>query len=675
MTQLNKKFQNLLDNLNNSFVKAKPVVIPLSKYLGIAVLAVFIGWFLLNLLIVPINRLFGLPDVTKLQKYAPISSIEVYDKNDQFVAVLQGEENRQIIPLSKVSSSLRQALLASEDRDFYQHGGINFIGIFRAMLTNLKEGRLSQGGSTLTQQLAKNIFFEPKDWGTINRKIKEMFIALELERKYTKEQILELYFNQVYWGQSSYGVQSAAQKYFNKDASDLNIAESAYLVALLPSPSTLHKTAQAFKLQRQLIHNMRKYEYINDKQLDDALSAELKFKSSPGNLSKYPFYMSVVLDELKNEFKENELRHYGLKVYTSLDPLAQEEAEQRLKKGIKNAPRGINQGALVTIDVQTSEARAIVGGVGDFWAHQWNRATSVHTIGSAFKPFVYLTAFSKGICSSSSTVMDSPFVYVNEELGEVWKPKNFDKKFWGPITVRKALVSSRNIPSIRIAEETGIENVVETAKRFGLEGVEPYLSSALGSSALSPLKVANAYAAISRGGVYSEPIIIRKIIDSKRKTIFQHETSSKRVFPSAPINELLSVMTDVVAYGTGVGAKIPGLEIAGKTGTADGSRDVWFVGFTPDTVTVLWGGNEDNKEASSSATGGSVLAGIWKSYMQEYYKLNPMPVSHFPQAPPKVKVKIDPISGLLATKSTFHPITKELVKGTEPKKYAPNPSA
>jgi penicillin-binding protein 1A len=651
------------------FFKSKP-----GKFLLYGIGYLVFAWIFINIFIGPVNRILGLPKVNNLENYSPISSIEVYDKNDQFVTVLQGEEDRQVVSLKDVSTSLKQALFASEDRDFYRHGGINFGGIFRAVLINLKSGRISQGGSTITQQLVKNIFFSPKEWGQISRKFKEALLTIEVEKKYTKDQILEIYLNQIYWGKGAYGVERAAKRYFNKNSADLNVAESAYLVALLPSPSTLHNSKQAYERQKNIIKNMVRYGYITKTQARDALSYPLKFESDSGNLSKHPYYMSVVLDELRARFSEQELRHSGLKVYTAIDQEAQTQAEAMLSDGIKRAPAGISQGALVTIDVPSNEVRVIVGGVGDFWKHQWNRATSVHTIGSAFKPFVYLAAFMKGLYSSNSLIVDSPFVYRNSETGEVWAPKNFDSKFWGEITIRKALVNSRNIPAIRVAQKVGMPTVQEVAEKVGINNTQPYLSSALGSSAVSPLRAANAYAVLARGGIYMKPVIIKRITERGGKIIEQNNPVPEKVLPPGPIYELIDILVDVVDHGTGVQAKIPGLQIAGKTGTADGSRDVWFIGFTPDTVTALWGGNDKNQKASSAATGGVVMASIWKKFMTSYYTINPTPVTFFQKPAERVRLLIDPITGLLATRDTFQPEYREFVPGTEPTKYAPPPS-
>lgn len=671
----NSDFNSLPRDPNNKLNKIKAFFAQKPIYLlGYFLLAIIVGWTFLNVFISPINRIFGLPKVDNLENYSPISSIEVYDKNDQFVTVLQGKEDRQVVALKEVSLPLKQALFASEDRSFYQHGGINFFGIFRALIINLKSGKLKQGGSTITQQLVKNIFFSPKEWATTQRKVKELFLALEVEKKYSKDQILEIYLNQVYWGKSAYGVERASKRYFNKHASELNVAESAYLVALLSSPSTLHNTPRVFKIQKQIIKDMVRYGYITKVQARDAIVYPLKFESDAGNMSKFPYYMSVVLEELRARFSEQELRHSGLKVYTALDQEAQAQAEKILTEGIKKAPTGISQGALVTIDVASNEVRVIVGGIGDFWKHQWNRATSIHTIGSAFKPFVYLAAFMKGFYSSSSSIMDSPYTYQNPETGEVWNPKNFDYSFWGEITIRKALINSRNIPAIRVAQKVGMPEIIEIAEKVGIKGVKPYLSSALGSSAISPLQAANAYAVLARGGIYLKPVIIKRLVNRSGKILEQNNGVPEKVLPPGPIYELIDILVDVVDHGTGAQAKIPGLQIAGKTGTADEARDIWFIGFTPDTVTAVWGGNDTNKKASKYATGGGVMAAIWRKFMTSYYSINPMSVSYFPKPSPRIRLLVDPITGLLATNDTFQPEYREFIPGTEPNKYAPPPT-
>jgi len=563
----------------------------------------FIAWNLLIFWISPINRVLNLPNIEKLKNYAPISSIEVYDYKDQLVSLIQSEEDRQVIALDQVSIYLKQSLIATEDRNFYSHSGIDIQGILRAIFVNVKSRELREGASTITQQLVKNIFFHPSEWRTIKRKLKEFLIALEIEKNYTKDEILEAYLNQVFWGNGAYGISRAAQKYFNKKASNLNLAESAYLVGLLTSPSSLHRNKAGKERQIQILSQMEKNKYITFEEKEKALKQELKFESAPGNLAKFPFYMSVVLKELKEHLDKSEIQRLGLKIYTSLDQDIQKKSKEILNKEIKEAPKGISQGALVLVDVPTNQFRAIVGGVGNFWEHQWNRATSPHTMGSVFKPFVYLTSFEKGLYTSESKVLDAPLFYVNPETKETWEPKNFDKKFRGKIKVKVALTYSRNIPAIRVAKHVKVKKVQEMSSRFGLK-IEPFLSSALGSSAVSPFRLANAYTTLARRGVFAKPIVIRRIEDKDGNILFQAKPEFSRIVSQSIVDELVQILENVVERGTGRAAFIPNLSVAGKTGTSDNSKDVWFAGFTPHSTLVLWGGNDSNQEASHRATGG-----------------------------------------------------------------------
>ena len=621
---------------------------------------------------VPIfNRIVGMPRIDVLEDYRPIGSIEIYDYQDNFVGVLQGKEN--------VSDYAKQAVLAIEDTEFYKHSGISITGLFRAFFTNLLAGRIVQGGSTITQQLVKNLFIKEEDRfkKSIFRKLKEFLLAIEIERRYPKDRILEIYLNQVYFGNRAYGIERAAQRYFSKSASKLTLLEGSYLGGLLTAPSYLSTNdEQAFKRQRQVLKRMKEHGYITKDEYKAVKKEKVVFKKSSGNLSKFPYYFSFVEHELKKRYTQNELRKTGLKVYTGLDPVAQRIAKQALEIGIKNAAHGINQGAFVMIDVPSGEVRALVGGVGDFWKYQYNRATNPHTLGSAIKPFVYLTAFMKGVISPSSIILDEP-LELKDPYSEdgIWAPKNFDDEFHGPITARAALVFSRNVPAIKVAMKTGIEDIIITAKRAGIKSeMQPLLSLALGAQAFTPLEIASSYGTLARGGAQIDPILIRRITDLKGRLLEKNEAVPKNALPEKDVSLLVELMQEVVQYGTGALAKIPGRIIAGKTGTADGSRDTWFTGFTPDFVATVWAGNEKNEEVLSRyATGGGTPAWIWREFATNYLKEKPRPPSTFAFSENYINVLIDPLTGLKATKYTDTPVMKRFIPGTEPKRYAPIP--
>lgn len=630
----------------------------------------------LYLAIPSVNRLLGLPKVDTLEEYEPISSVELYDYRDKFVGFLQGNEDRQVVPLNKVSPFLQKAVLAIEDKNFYVHVGIDPVAIIRAFWVNIYAGRIVEGGSTITQQLVKNLIIPEEERGrTFRRKFKETLLALEIERKFSKKKILELYLNQVFWGSRAYGIQRASQKYFNKSAIELTLAESAYLAGLLKAPSALasdYRSAQERKVL--VLRNMLAFGYITKKQYKEALKEKLVFNSSPGQFELFPYYFSYVLEKLKERFNLEKLREKGYKIFTSLDPDAQRKAERILNEEIKNAPWGVTQYALCAIDIKTGQIRALVGGVGDFWKHQWNRATNPHTIGSAFKPFTYLTAFEEGLIDPNTKIKDSK-VEIEDGLDMIWEPQNFDKKFWGTITVREALIFSRNLPAVKVAREVGIEKVIETAKACGIETkLEPNLSLSLGSDAITPLEAASSYATFARGGVYIKPILIRRIEDPKKRIIEKNLPVPQRVASAYATATLVSILQDVVKRGTGTLARLEDRPVAGKTGTSDKSRDVWFIGFTPDLSVAIWGGNDRNREIrGKGVTGGAIVARVWKMFAEEYYKDKDIPPGAFPDEPRMKELLVDPLTGLLATPYTANPVRKRFFPGTEPREFAPVP--
>lgn len=623
-----------------------------------------------------INRLIGLPQIDNLTEYDPISSIEIYDYRDNFVTFLQGSEDRQVVSLSEISPFLRRSVLAIEDKNFYEHAGIDFIAIVRAFFANIQAGRIVEGGSTITQQLVKNLLIPLEERKrTFSRKLKEVLLALEIERKVNKDKILELYLNQVYWGNRAYGVQRAAQRYFNKNASEITLNEAAYLAGLLKAPSKYSSNLKVAQERKQLVlKKMLEFGYITQKQYKQTLNEKLKFSSSPGQFEKYPYYLSYVLEELKSRFDIEHLKEKGYKVFTSLDPQAQEIAEKVLNEEIKNAPRGVSQYALCALDIETSQIRAIVGGVGDFWRHQWNRATNPHTIGSAFKPFIYVTAFELGVVDPGTKIKDSK-VEIPDGVDMIWIPKNFDGKFWGRITVNEALVFSRNLPAVKVARKVGIEKVIEMAKACGIQSkLEPNLSLSLGSDAITPLEATASYATFARGGIYMKPILIRRIEDPKNRIIEKNTPVPQRACSEYAATTLLNVLQEVVKRGTGTLARLKDIPIAGKTGTSDKSRDVWFIGFTPELSVAIWGGNDENKEIhGKGVTGGAIVARVWKMFVEDYYKEKDITPGTFPGEPRMKELLIDPLTGLLATPYTASPVKKRFYPGTEPKEYAPIP--
>lgn len=587
------------------------------------------------------RQLADLPDITLVERYEPIEAIQILDRNDHQICTVEGDEDRRVIPINQVSAQMQQAILAAEDHHFYEHHGVNLSSIARAMLANLMAHKVVEGASTITQQLVKNLFF-PEAQRTYDRKLKEAFMAYELERRYAKDKILEMYLNQVYFGNNAYGIERAASRYFDKNATGLSLGESAFLAGLVKAPSELGAPANrrvAIARQREILDKMVEYGYITPAQAATAKKQKLSFKRGANPLQKYPYYISYVLELLRDRFSQAEMRRQGLRVYTYLDPQAQELAEKTLEEDIKKAPKGVSQAALVSVSVQDGSVQAMVGGVGNFWQHQFNRATNPHTAGSSFKPFVYLTAFSRGVLSPDSIIDDTPLI-IHQPYGlPDYCPKNFDHKFYGRITVRRALALSRNVCSIRIAQLVGIDSVIETARQAGITTkLEPNLSLALGSSAVTPFDLAGAYATFARMGVAIKPQVLRKIENNRGQVIEVFEPKVDKVFNVEPVARLVDVLQDVVRYGTGTQAKLEDRPVAGKTGTADAGKDIWFAGFTPDLCTVVWGGNDENLPIEGhNVTGGVVMAKFWRDYMKAYYQIHPTQAGTF--VPPSQPTK------------------------------------
>jgi penicillin-binding protein 1A len=620
-----------------SFGKVKPVVDGFWTFVRVTLssitLVVTFGVCVLMMLVW--IHLAKVPNISILENYHPGAAISVYDIDDKLICVFPEKEKREVVSLENISKNLVVAVLAQEDHYFYDHHGVSAEGVLRATLANISARKQVQGGSTLTQQLVKNVFF-PNESRTIPLKLAEGLVASQIENRYSKERILELYLNQIYFGQGAYGAEQAAKTYFAKSARDLNVAESAFLAGLIKSPSQLgersHRLA-ALKSQQSVIKKLYEYGFITEREAWDAARAQLVFKSAPPAASikqfvpKYPYYSNYIAQLIEETIQFR--RHARLKVYTNLDQQAQKAAEKVLNEYQHRLPVGLDQAALVSMRLNDGAVLAMVGGIGPYLENQWNSAVHPHTMGSVFKPFVYLTAFEHQLMTPSSSISDAPLM-VLDDGDKVWEPQNFDKKFMGLITVEQALAYSRNVCSVRVAQQTGIQPIIDTAHRAGItETLAPTLALSLGSSAASPVSIACAYGTIARGGMYIEPQFIRRIEDENGKLISRNDTNSARVLDRESSIKIVEILKKVVDGGTGTHAKLPGIQAAGKTGTANDAKDLWFVGFTPDLVTAVWTGNSENKSVAGgkNVTGGTVSAVMWKKYNQAYYSVHSKPES------------------------------------------------
>jgi penicillin-binding protein 1A len=568
-----------------------------------------------------------LPDINMLKDWHPNESTRIFDRNGTLIANIHGDEDRVVVPLSDISPNIMRAVMAIEDNRFYEHSGVDVRGTIRAFVANAK-GSDVQGGSTVTQQLVKNLFLTPER--SITRKLAEAILAVRVEKAYPKDKIMEMYLNQVYWGNHAYGIEKAARRYFKKPASDLSVAESALLAGLLKAPEGLSPFAYpqaARRRQTEVLGKMVDNGYITDAQRKAALNQKLVFNSRASKPSRHPYFVTYVIKELEARYGEDVVRRGGLRVYTTMDEDVQTAAETAVETAVAGLKgTNVTQAALVSLDVQTDEIMALVGGV-DFEKNQFNSATQAQrAAGSSFKPFVYLTGLRLGVITPESRVVDRPISFGG------WAPHNWDGRYMGSMTVRQALSLSRNTTTVQLGMKVGLDAVIETARLAGVTSpIDRNFSALLGSSGFTPLEIANAYSTFARGGIRMTPTALKRIEDSRGKEIAIVRDEPVRAFEPEPIANLVSILVDVVEKGTGKNARLEGREVAGKTGTTDNVRDIWFTGFTPDMAACVWMGNQ--KYVPLHGVFSSNAAKVWHDYSQAYYKVRPIAATQFPPAP------------------------------------------
>ncbi|MDQ7843860.1 MAG: penicillin-binding protein 1A [Armatimonadota bacterium] len=614
-----------------------------------------------------------LPDISAL--YAPPSeATRVYASNGELIASLY-RENRDTIPLEEIPAALQQAVIAIEDERFYQHRGVDLRGTARAMWRNLLAGELREGGSTITQQLARSVFLTQKR--QFSRKLAEMMLAVEIERRLTKAEILERYLNQVYFGQGAYGVEMAARVYFGKRARELNLAESALLAGLIRAPTIYspHQNPELAKArQRVVLTRMMELGYLTPRQAAQTAEQPLKLtaEGSAGLIGiRAPYFVSYILPYLLERYGEEVVYNGGLRVYTTMDVRLQAAAEKAIRQGIEQAEKQklrVSQGALVAIEPETGFIRAMIGGY-DFAQSQFNRAWQAHRQpGSAFKPFIYTAAVANRM-TTTRRIVDEPVRYEivgATEKERIWEPKNYDGKFRGEITLRAALEQSINIPAVKTLAEIGPQTVIAYARRMGITTpLRPHLSLALGTPDLTPLEMASAYGTLAAMGVHAEPIAVRRITTSDGQ-VLEDNLPRRDLVLSADVSYLMiDLLKGVILRGTGRAADI-GRPAAGKTGTTDDYRNAWFIGFTPQLSTAVWVGNDDNTPMRR-VVGGTVPARIWREFMRA--ALEGTPPEDWVRPEGVVEVTVCAPSGLLATPACPHPRRELFIRGTEPTEY------
>ena len=595
-------------------------------------------------------------------------------------------EDRLPVKLEAVPQVLVNAIIATEDRSFQRHGGVSIRGILRAAWIDLRGGKITTGGSTLTQQLVKNLYLNPER--TFRRKATEALMAILLEARYSKNEILEAYINEIYLGQNGavqiIGVEQASQVYFGKHVTYLTLPEAATLAGIIRSPnvlSPLNHPERAKPRRDTVLVGMRDQGKITPEACTQAMASPLTVTRFPRTSRSAPFFVDLVLKQLRETYPETQLKTEGLRIFTTLDTVMQRSAEQALDTGIESLTKRYShirkspvplEGVIVTIQPGTGYVKALVGGR-NYSKTQFNRAIQAkRQPGSLFKPFVYVAAMDPARernALTAATVLDDSPISVRSGTA-VWQPQNYDLRFHGHVTVREALAHSYNIPAVRAAIDAGVPNVVKEASAIGIKSrLEPYPSIALGSFEVTPLEIAYAYSAFANLGVKAEPISILAVATRDGKLLESREVKMRRVAPASVCYVMNDVLKDVFNYGTAAKARTLGFEraFAGKTGTTSNYRDAWFIGYSPRILSLVWVGFDDGH--SVRLAGGDACVPIWTSHMNRV--VGTIPDVDWKQPEDVVERQVDPESGMLAT--PYCPTTRSEIfaDGTEPTSVCP----
>ncbi|MDD5210789.1 MAG: PBP1A family penicillin-binding protein [Sulfuricurvum sp.] len=582
-------------------------------------------------------------ETQRLINYKPRLTTEVYDRNGEKIANLFSDEHRYYVAIDNIPPRLIEALLAIEDTNFFEHNGVNPDAILRAIIKDVSAGKLKEGASTITQQLVKNALLTREK--KFSRKFKELLYAIRIEQQLTKEQILERYFNEIYLGHGYYGIKTAADGYFHKGLKELTLKEMAMLVALPKGPN-FYAPTKNYELSlgraNRIVERMLELGWIDQDTYDHATQERPKVYNDTLSKNAGPYVIDEVMRQLGDAFPD--IRSGGYKIYTTIDMRLQEAGYKALQSGRneiierakeagqldKNIESQLN-GALMSLDPSTGEILAMVGGY-DYSISPYNRVTQAkRQPGSSFKPFIYQVALDSGM-SPASLIPDiaRTYTYAGDDGEEkTWKPKNYKNEYKGMVTIRDALTHSRNLATINMVSDMGFGKVVDGLHRLGIvENLPPDLSIALGTISISPHDMAKYYTIFPTGGILTNPILIRQVISPKGET-FRYENKRRQVDTKEQTYLMTSILQDVVSYGTGNFARVPGLEIAGKTGTTNKNVDAWFIGYSPTVETVVWMGHDNNTPMRRSETGGVAAAPVFRYYYQDLLRIYPNTKRYF----------------------------------------------
>jgi 1A family penicillin-binding protein len=608
------------------------------------------------------------------------------DRNDKPFFTFYQARYRNVVPLTQIPKYMPESVIASEDKDFYRHSGFSLPSLFRALFLDLSHGKILYGGSTITQQLVKNALLNSKK--NYLRKVQELILAQEIERRYSKDEILEMYLNSVYFGEGAFGIENASQNYFGKHVKDLSLSEQAFLTAILPSPSKLSPFTGDYKeakiRQKIVLQKMYEQKYITEKEKNQAESEKLVFSPASDTINATaPHFALMIRDQLIKQYGEEIVARSGFKVKTTIDLTWQKEAEKAVADQVKNL-RGdaVTNGAAVVMDPKTGDIKALVGSK-DWYDKKFgtvNMATTPRSVGSSFKPIVYSAALEQRLITPATLLHDVPTTYP-----EGYRPVDFDRKFRGLVTVRRALSNSLNVPAVEVMKRVGLVGALEKAKELGVTSLkEPSyygqgLSLVLGAGEVSLIEMTDAYATFANGGIRPQPRMILKITDKSNKTVYAPKVKTESALQPEVAFLISSILSDNKArseeFGNLLNISRPA---AVKTGTAEDFKDALTLGYTPSLAIGVWVGNNDNTSMDSVA-GSLGAAPIWKNLMEKF--LANTPVEAF--SPPSGIVQLTGChngqklalnQSVIASPSALTSASEFYIRGTEPQIHCQIPT-
>ncbi|HXY55960.1 MAG TPA: PBP1A family penicillin-binding protein [Nitrospirota bacterium] len=623
---------------------------------------------------------WDLPEVHTLEEFKPSITSRVYSDDNKLLAEFF-LENRTPVSLTDVPPLLINALIATEDTRFYSHHGIDPRGIVRAFMRNIRAHKVLEGGSTLTQQLAKVLFLTPER--SYTRKLKEMALALRIEQRYTKQEILSLYLNQIYFGSGAYGVESAAQVYFGKSVKELGLSECALLAGLPRSPKyySPFKTPENARGRRAYVLNrMVAMGIITEAQANDTKKAPLPSQPIVKVGGPAPYFVEYIRQKVEERFGASILYSGGLNIYTSINVDLQKNAEQAVKEGLakiearhrKTGASSPLQAALIATEPSTGHILAMVGGR-DFSESQFNRVwQALRQPGSAFKPIIFAAALERGF--GATDILDDAPLTIKMDRKKNWSPENFTHTYQGFVTLRKALAQSLNIPTVKLLEKIGVDEAIQYAKRFGIRSpLTHYLSLALGSSDVTLFELTSAYAVFANHGMRLGPVSILMITDSSGRVLYTNDALPTQVIKPETAYLITNLLRGAIEQGTGWKARELGRPAAGKTGTTNDYRDSWFMGYTPNLLAGVWVGYDDHRSIGPKETGARAALPIWLAFMKKAH--GEREAEDFSVPDGIIFKQVDPDTGLLSTDNCPSSIREAFLPGTEPRKYCEEAAA